>query len=233
MAGAARRARASGQRLAGGVPARGAEVVLGRSSLTSRRDAPRGPARPRRRPRGRCRRRGPARPSAPVCADTVSGRSRRRCRGGPRSGCAARPALLRSGMRVASVRVMIWLLVRFAARASADSRRGTGPLAGPAAARSTSCPACHQRVARVTTLIGPVRAFRRWTAATRVGRPGGPRRRSRTISSSTAGGIGGVDGHRDQRVPARRSRLTCMPAMLTSASPRIRPTVPTMPGRSS
>ena len=39
-----------------------------------------------------------------------------------------------------------------------------------------------------------------------------------------------VDRQRDQRVAALASRLTCMPAMLTPASPRMRPTVPTTPG---
>ena len=46
-------------------------------------------------------------------------------------------------------------------------------------------------------------------------------------------GSAGRPSSRPARAPPLASRLTCMPAMFTPASPRIRPTVPTMPGRSS
>ena len=79
------------------------------------------------------------------------------------------------------------------------------------------------------------------SAVRRVARPAQTRFTPRTesasialaISSSASAGIAESTESATSAAPPLASRETCMPAMLTPASPRIRPTMPTMPGRSS
>ena len=54
-----------------------------------------------------------------------------------------------------------------------------------------------------------------------------------SISASVSLGIAVSTESATRASPPLALRETCMPAMLTSASPRMPPTVPTMPGRSS